>query len=628
MIKSFYLRHIGNRFFFKLLLFYSIIIIATISLLVFVIAYNITTILREQALNYNKQVLQTVSNYFYNQNKNFKKIMNSMYIDGWGKDRQVIYAIQELFKNSKASLGNAQLDEEHISSVRILNDYLSDVVLPSDIDIIDIVVVNPACDFDISASKYISFPKLLDYKETIYKSISVHGKENINRKKSYILSPFKVTDYSNSVNIYGIYDYLRGIDDSSSFIGYMVATYNLDSIKNSYSQFSKYLIGNIMIVSNDGQVIFDSSGKYYSQPFTYFKKINTSTSNSIPDKDYIINSVKNKEFGFTVVGMISKSELYKNVNSLNEFIIVTAIISIMLILALTFLSTNRFSKRVKNIISTLREVQKGNLSARATLKGNNDEIEQISYNLNLMSERLDEYIKKEYVSELHRKDAELKQKSAELYALQSQINPHFLYNTLEAIRMRALSTGDSSTGDMIKILARLFRSSIKDEMVVSIEEEINYSKLYLELYKIRFGDNLKVIYDIDPCISKYAMIKHLLQPIIENSIVHGINLNKENNVITIKARIIGNAIEISVIDNGQGIDEKTLETIIETLKTPRIHYKENIGIFNVDSRIKLIYGNDYGIQISSRPGAGTEVILRIIALSKEELLKNVQSINS
>lgn len=602
---------------------YSLIIIATIGLLAFVIASNISAMLREQSINYNKQVLQTVNVYFTNQNKNFKKIMNNLYSEAWGRNTQLISHIQKL---SGISPDNEEFSEK-MDSTRVLNDFLSQIALPGDSDIQDAVIINPSFDFYVSESRS-GINRLNEYYDTLSQCISETKVHNINTNKTYFIAPFKSRGSSSSMKVYAIYDYLRDSNDTSRYFGYLVATYNPSFIKNAYRQFTKYMIGEILILANDGSVIYDSSEKYYYEPFEYLEEINGHSADTFQNREYIIDVARNSEFGFMVVNMISKAELYKNINAFSRFILTTTVICILLIIALAFLTTRKFSKRINNIIGTLVEIQKGNLSARALTNGSNDEISQISNNLNLMTESLDEHIKKEYISELRRTNAELKQKTAELYALQSQINPHFLYNTLEAIRMRALSSGDKNVGEMIKILAKLFRSSIKDEMVVSVNDELNYSKIYLELYNIRFGDKLKVIYDIEPEILEFAVVKHLLQPIIENSIVHGINFNKENNIITVKGGISNDKIEITVSDNGQGIDEKALDTLVHELETPRTSYKGNIGLYNVNSRVKLIYGNGYGVKIRSKPGLGTEVKLTIIAMTREELLKNVQSADS
>ena len=181
-----------------------------------------------------------------------------------------------------------------------------------------------------------------------------------------------------------------------------------------------------------------------------------------------------------------------------------SLISILVILVLTYLSTSIFSKRVRSVVNVIKQIEIGNLNIQFKEPDSFDEIGQIYGSLKLMCHRLSEYIQREYVyylekktSQLRQKDAELKQKNAELYALQSQINPHFLYNTLEIVRMKALINGDAEVGKMVWTLADLFRNSIKGGIVVKISDEVNYCKTFLELYNIRYEGRLKVIFDID-----------------------------------------------------------------------------------------------------------------------------------
>ncbi|MCQ6560953.1 histidine kinase [Paenibacillus mendelii] len=625
IVRSIIDKYIQNRFFNKLLLLYSAIIIVTVGILIYIIVTNITGLLREQAITYNEQVLQLVGDHFHNQNKRLKKMMTDLYIkNGFDKTDTIYDAFEALSAGGTAPNSPPSTMSDQRERAAYINRYMLDTALPNDPDILEMVMTNRAFDYEISTTRYTSGIKLGNYFEDIRQFLRNKDSSRINSRKTYFLPAFTASNNGNSVNLYGIYDYIRTPDNPADYSGYMILTYDTDSFQRAYEPYRKYFIGTLLVMTPEGDVIYDSSGRYYKEPFPYWDQVqNPSSSVVIDSKRSIVNVNKDDQYGFITVGIIPINELNKGVTFINRMVLLAAFGCILIIIVLTVLSTNRFSNRLKDVLHMIKDIQKGNLSAK-TVKGPNDEVGLIAQNLNLMSQRLDEYIKREFVLELRRKDSELKQKTAELYALQSQINPHFLYNTLEAIRMKALSSRDTETGRMIKILAKLFRSSIKDEMIVTVQEEMNYCQSLLELYYIRFQGRLDVVFDVDGDILEFAVFRHMLQPIIENSIAHGIDLSKENNVITIQGRKVGGFIVIAVSDNGQGIDPQRLAAITGQLKQPRTYGSGHIGLQNVESRIKLIFGDNCGIGIRSEKGKGTEVIVTILAKSKEELRDDVQ----
>ena len=243
-----------------------------------------------------------------------------------------------------------------------------------------------------------------------------------------------------------------------------------------------------------------------------------------------------------------------------QTIFLVSFICMLIALLLTYLSTTIFSRRIKTITSAMKELQTGNLSVRIPMNKTGDEISNIAVRFNKMSDELNEYINKVYISDL-------KQKSAELAALQAQINPHFLYNTLEAIRMNAVAFGDHRTSEMIYVLSKLFRNTIKEDSIITIKDELKHSKLYLELFKMRYGDNLSVKFDIDEIILDYGIIKHLIQPVIENFILHGFDSAKSINTIHVRGYLDDKNIMFIITDNGKGIEAERLDNMKLSLES-------------------------------------------------------------
>lgn len=260
------------------------------------------------------------------------------------------------------------------------------------------------------------------------------------------------------------------------------------------------------------------------------------------------------------------------------------------------------SNRLETILKGMERVMGGDLSVRLEVK-KEDELDIISENFNIMCENLDTYIQKSYL-------AEIEQKNAEMSALQSQINPHFLYNTLEAIRMKAICNGDKEVGKMLYGLAVVFRSQIKDDNIVNVAKELYYCKKYLELFEFRYQDKFQ--FKID-CPEEYAIlpvIKFIVQPIIENYFAHGIRLQEDDNFLEILVEDENNNLLIHIKDNGIGMTE---EEIIE--KRREMKNKSNntnsIGLLNVHRRMTAAYGEDYGVELRKNVDKGLWVTLKI-----------------
>lgn len=194
-------------------------------------------------------------------------------------------------------------------------------------------------------------------------------------------------------------------------------------------------------------------------------------------------------------------------------------------------------------------------------------------------------------------------------ALQMQINPHFLFNTLEAIKINILLGETAEAAEMIRILAGIFRWNVKSgESIVTLEEELIYAKSYLDLQKIRLKDRLETVYEISDEVKNVKVIKLILQPIIENAVAHGIEEIAQKGQIAITAEKQGDVVIIHVKDNGLGMSAEKLESIRSEIYSkiePDSSYK--IGLRNVNERIKIYFGQQYGIKINSSPGQGTDV---------------------
>ncbi|MCP1103370.1 two-component system sensor histidine kinase YesM [Aequitasia blattaphilus] len=224
---------------------------------------------------------------------------------------------------------------------------------------------------------------------------------------------------------------------------------------------------------------------------------------------------------------------------------------------------------------------------------------------------------------------QLYKKQSEYLALQNQINPHFLYNTLEGIRSEALIGGLPVVGEMAEVLAKFFRYTISNiSSFVSVEDEISNVLHYYQIQKFRFGEriNLNISFDEneEKDIKECHMPKLILQPIVENAIKHGIEPMMEDGIIGIRFQHISNRLIIVISDNGVGMEQKELDALNDKLgkiqlnDADALNQLQGVAMFNVSNRIKLLYGEEYGIHFYSEPGVGTDVEVSLPFNKKED----------
>jgi two-component system sensor histidine kinase YesM len=226
-----------------------------------------------------------------------------------------------------------------------------------------------------------------------------------------------------------------------------------------------------------------------------------------------------------------------------------------------------------------------------------------------------ELINKLYISEVNKKVAELKAKESELKSLQAQINPHFLYNTLDSINWLAVEHNASDISTMVTSLSDFFRYSLsKGNTIITLEDEKKQVEAYLNIQKFRFNNKLDYHVHFPPHILECLTVKLILQPIVENSIVHGFEKIKEKGIINITAENNNGFIEILVSDNGIGADVDVLNCILEGSGTPSRYF----AVKNIDERIKRVFGKEYGIRFYNNKPSGVAVLVRFPAVESME----------
>lgn len=315
-----------------------------------------------------------------------------------------------------------------------------------------------------------------------------------------------------------------------------------------------------------------------------------------------------------IITMESRSVVEKSI-----LIILFAILcSIFVIL---YFSKN-FSNRIKTLRNEMHKVVKGNFNIKKSI-GGNDEISEVYDDLYIMMESINKLIDEVYIRKIQQEKLMVKQKEAEFKMLASQINPHFLYNTLETIRMRAFCNGDRELAGIVKKLGKIMRRNLEvSNENVPFESELELVKNYLEIQELRFKGKVEHEFNIEVDANKYKILPLLLQPIVENAFVHGLEGIKEKGKITVSAFEDLGYLIVEISDNGCGITKERLEFINNNLG--KVNKKENghqsIGMGNINERIKIFYGNEYGIYVFSELNIGTKVVLILPAIEGDESL--------
>ncbi len=297
--------------------------------------------------------------------------------------------------------------------------------------------------------------------------------------------------------------------------------------------------------------------------------------------------------------------LIKNIIEVSSFFIILNFIFLLGFSVVIFLYFKKVYMPYKKAVKTIEQFNSG-----LTLEGLFNLKIFIFKGMEPMLNRIEKLLNRNY-------EIAMSKKQAEYLALQNQINPHFLYNTLEAIRGDALSEGMDRIADMVEALATFYRYTIsKLENLVDLEDEITNVENYFIIQKYRFGDklNLEFCYeDVDDTIFEYKLPKLTLQPIVENAIYHGLECKVGKGLVRISFYTTKSRLIIHIKDDGIGIEEDSLEKIISKLNIPSFDYtkddkeKGGIALINVNNRIKLLFGEQYGINISSAIDYGTDV---------------------
>ncbi|MBW7454675.1 sensor histidine kinase [Paenibacillus sepulcri] len=416
--------------------------------------------------------------------------------------------------------------------------------------------------------------------------------------------------------------YIRKVSDlqrPQEALGYIMLHFSLKEVQKFLEPLMLDSSGSMIIADGEGKIVYDTDSRQIGRPISAALSVSDDNKEGymvVPEngKKYLVTASSLKMVDWNVYCKNDLAILLSDSRRMRDITLLFVLASFGLAVVVSqFLSVGLVTpiKRLKN---AMLKVSQGYLSVQ-TSRLSQDEIGELGRYFNEMISRIKYLIEQVYQAELHEREAKLN-------ALQAQINPHFLYNTLETINSIAAVEGVPKVSEIARALSDMFRYSTKAGGIkVDVAEEIRHIRNYLDIVSIRFEDKLSFRLDIPEQLLAYKMIKLVFQPIMENAVFHGIEVKRGKGELIIGARKEGEDLVFSIRDDGVGMTTGQLAALNKRLADHSSldqsdHASGKVGIKNVHDRIRFYYGDHYGITLSSVEGSGTEVIVRIPAVSE------------
>lgn len=403
------------------------------------------------------------------------------------------------------------------------------------------------------------------------------------------------------------------VDSQWNPVGLIAVEANISNMENQVNELDKVTRGKSLIVDENGKVVYDSGQKLLTKDISNTNLYRMAKGGSGSFYDTVSGNERlniyssSSKTNWKVIISIPVDELTRDVKVTRNATFAATLIIIVLALIISIILSFALTKPLTQMIQLMKKVQNGDLDVQFRVT-RRDEIGLLGHQFNRMLARIRQLIQDIYRIEEQKKEAELQ-------ALQSQINPHFIYNTLESIRMTAELNDDIEAADMISILGKLLRYSTGELTGrTTMKQELMYVRNYVELLGYRYPGRFQLEIDVPGELDNYAIIKLVFQPIIENAAYHGLDDSKPQMHLSIKYETTEDKLLFHISDDGCGMDQATLDKLNDSLKhelPPKKSINGGIGMKNVHQRVQLQYGAAYGIEVFSEPGVGTDVILSL-----------------
>lgn len=431
--------------------------------------------------------------------------------------------------------------------------------------------------------------------------------ENLHFSSSHVQDLF----VDSNDHYYWVISLSRGVEltrDGNAFAGILLVDMNFSGIEHLFAKVNSSDISYMYLMDQNGEIIYHPQQKLiYSElseesnmtAIQYEDGIHTETFQG-QERIVVVKTVGYT--GWKIVSVIPNDNLYQNRNQINlVWLTVLAVSIIMLIFVNQYLST-KITMPIRKLENSVKELELQ--CPEKIYVGGSEEIQHLGRTIRSMVEQM-----RKLMDDVVREQEE--KRKNELDALQSQINPHFLYNTLDSIIWMVECERYEEAVDMVTALANLFRISLsKGKNIITIKEEFQHAINYSKIQKVRFKNKFQVDFILDEALENFLTIKLIIQPLLENAIYYGVEAMDGEGEIVVMGYEKGDDIYIDVIDNGIGMPPEQVEHLLTDGKYERKR-GSGIGLKNVDQRIKLYFGEDYGLIIKSEPDVGTKITIHL-----------------
>ncbi|MBB6637295.1 sensor histidine kinase [Cohnella thailandensis] len=382
-------------------------------------------------------------------------------------------------------------------------------------------------------------------------------------------------------------------------------------VSRQYSDIRLGDTGQLFIVGPNGEILSHPDSRFLNSSvrdkpyYPLLEQHEEGKTFLMEGQEYLAISRPYERMDWTIVGIVPIGEITKDKGVLTARFTTLGLIFVLLAIAVTPLLTKYAMRPLKVIRETVRQVQRGDLDASLNLQ-TRDEIGQLAVEFNRMVSRTKSLMQRSVEEEKRRKEFELA-------AIQAQINPHFLYNTLESICGLAELGRTDDIIELVDRLAGFYRGVLsKGSPIVSVEEELLMTRRYLDILQVRYAGKIDYEFDIDPALLEYRTLKLLLQPIVENSIYHGLKNKRGKGRVKVTGRMRHNLMILEVSDDGVGMEPEAVASSLWQSSG------KSFGLKSANERIKLIFGHEYGLDIRSVPGEGTTVAITLPLRRQED----------
>ncbi|MET1791055.1 sensor histidine kinase [Enterococcus faecium] len=393
-----------------------------------------------------------------------------------------------------------------------------------------------------------------------------------------------------------------GAESGSIFIGFQKK--ELDMILENLTSFNGLSL--YMISGTTNRLYTFHDNKIAKETFERQEMIITESlkkNSQLPIDDLEKNNfVQHQELSddYRILAVLDKKSVKIETGKNLAPLIIGIIILDNILLIFLYKTFKRYSQQVSIVMQAMDQTAAGNLETRIDITNTEYELKELSIGINEMLDSINQFVEDIY-------KLEIKQQDAHMRALQAQINPHFLYNTLDYIRMYAISEGSEELADVVYAFSALLRNNTNQEKTITLKEELDFCEKYVYLYQMRYPNRVAYHFMIDPDLEKIEVPKFVIQPLVENYFKHGIDFTRFDNALSVKVLQEGKRVRIIIKDNGKGMTEKRLKQIEEKLSHPKVELHGSIGLQNVNERLRASFGSSYYMSLENNETGGLTV---------------------